>query len=300
LGISENQSQEFNITATDIESGARLNCTWYLDGALAEWGQTEYLYRPNYTAAGKHIVTVSVSDGELAATRSWNVSVENVNLDPYNLRITSPRPGDVFEQGAKVTLEGSAQDPDNDTLRYAWFDGFKSLGEGPTLIVVLPAGSHAVTMQVSDGVAEVTSTAIHLTVIGNAVPQLYSLDPVSGQKFEKGAKIHFKADATDADNDVLSYCWTENGKVLSTTAEFYKYDLPAGTHKIYLSISDGKATTETYIVVEITKPAAGGTGPGLNAVVIAAAALVVIAVVVGVLLVRKRRPGLPATQVAAP
>jgi len=289
LVLKENQSQRYNLTVYDPENGKAVNCTWYTDGELADRGVFEYYYQPGYSSAGRHTILVTASDGELTVKRSWNVTVENENREPYNLRIFSPRPGDIFELGSNVTLEGSAADLDGDELGYTWLEGSRELGEGQNLTLKLPAGTHVVYLRVTDGFVDVDSHTLSFSVKGNALPKLFSLDPVSGLKFNKGANIHFRADADDTDGDLLTFCWTEKGEELSISSEFYKDDLPSGTHKIYLTISDGKATIETYLTVEITPPSSGGSGLGLTGVMAGALAAVVIVAAVAVVILRRRK-----------
>jgi regulation of enolase protein 1 (concanavalin A-like superfamily) len=287
--ISENQSQEFNVTAWDPENGTALDCTWYLDGGLVELEQSDYVYRTGYASAGRYTVMVSVSDGELVVKKSWNVTVQNVNRAPYNIRILSPKPGDSFKEPASTTLEGSATDLDGDELQYTWFEGYKELGEGRTLSLAFPAGSHAIALQVSDGIVNVESPQLWFTVTANAPPKLLSLDPFNGQEFVKGANIHFKAEAMDTDGDALMYCWTEKGKPLSMSPEFYESDLSAGSHMIHLTISDGKVAIETYLIIKITQPPA--SGPGLELIWgIGGAVAAIIAAVVAVILLRSKKP----------
>ena len=130
----------------------------------------------------------------------------------------------------------------------------------------------------------------------NAPPQLYSLDPSNGQKFEKGAKIHFTAEAGDADSDNLTYCWTENGKPLSTSPSFYKSDLSAGSHMITLTISDGRAFTNTTLTIEITKPSSGGGGTELMLMMVGVIAAVVVVAAVAIVLMRRKKPPVAVAQ----
>jgi hypothetical protein len=205
---------------------------------------------------------VSVSDGELTTTKSWNVTVGNVNREPYDVKIVSPKAGEAYREGAAITFEGQAQDPDGDLLELTWYEGAKELGKGHNLTLELAPGAHAVVLHVSDGTVTVKTAPLSFTVKANALPQLFSLDPSNGQKFDKGFKIRFRAEAGDTDGDTLSYCWTENGIPLSSTATFYKSDFAPGTHLIRLTISDGKASTETTLTILVNKPAASGPGGG--------------------------------------
>jgi len=288
--INESQSIDFGVTALDPESGPVVNYTWYIDGAQATQGTSSYTYRTYYTSAGNHVVMVSVGDGELFATRSWNVSILNMNREPQDVNVSSPKPGDIYTQGTPVPFEGSAVDLDGDQLVFVWLEGTTELGRGRTMSLALPSGPHNVVFQVSDGTAVVRSRSLTFQVKANSPPQIYSLDPANGWKFQKGQKINFVANAGDTDGDKLTYCWTENGNPLSTEATFFRSDLPVGAHSIRLVISDGKTTTETSLSIEVTQPAAEGTDPMLFAMVGAVAAIAVVAVVAMVVMRRRKPP----------
>jgi len=288
--MSENQSFEINISAYDPESGPVVNYTWYLDDQPVMLGVFSYVYRTDFSSAGCHTVMVSVNDGELFTTKTWNVTVLNVNREPADVKIITPKPGDQYKEASLIQFEGSATDLDGDSLEYAWFEGSKELGKGRTLSQVLAPGAHAVVLQVFDGTATVKTHPLTFSVKPNALPQLYSLDPSNGQKFEKGARIHFVATAGDTDNDPLTFNWTENGKTLSSASSFYKSDLSPGTHLIRLTLSDGKTATDTNLTIEITQPPAKGPDVMLLAGIGGVIAAVIVVAVIAVLLSRKRKP----------
>jgi len=295
--INENLSQEFNISAWDPESGPVVNYTWYLDGQPVMLGVSSYVFRTDFASAGNHTVMASVGDGELFAMKSWNVSVVNVNRDPTDLKIVSPKPGSNFREGDPIVFEGSAQDSDGDALTYSWYEGARELGKGRTMeLTTLVAGAHAVILKVSDGTVTASTQQVTFVVKPNAQPQLYSLDPSNGQKFVKGAKIHFIATAGDPDGDNLTYCWTENGKPLSTSPSFYKSDLTAGSHMIQLTISDGRASTNTTLTIAISKPAESGGGTMLMLILVGVIAAVVVVAAVAVVLLRRKRPPVAVAQ----
>jgi hypothetical protein len=226
------------------------------------------------------------------------VTVLNVNREPYNLKILTPKAGEQFKEGTSVVFDGMAEDPDGEALEYVWFEGTKELGSGHNLSVVLAPGPHGVVMQASDGQAVVKSKPQSFIVKANTAPQLWSLEPSNGQKFTKGTKVHFRADAGDADNDTLSYSWMEGDKVLSTASSFDKSDLKVGTHSIRMNVTDGRASTETVLTFEVVEPPATSDGMGSVGVI---AGIAVVAVISGALVaymaMRKRRPPAEATRV---
>lgn len=283
--MRENQTQDFSISAFDIENGAVVGYTWYLDDQPVMMGLTAYSYRANFSSAGCHTMEVSVDDGELSTVKAWNLTVLNVNHEPGNVAMISPKPGAVVREGVMVLFEGSAQDPDGDVLVFTWLDESRTLGTGRTLSMVLPVGSHSITMEVSDGEAVVTSKVAKIVIKANSAPKMEALSPTSGQKFTKGDRIHFAAVFSDPENDVLSYCWTEGGNVLSTSPTFDRSDLPVGKHTIALTVSDGILTTDTTLTVEVVEKSKGGFIPGMGACALGVAALVALVAARG-----RRRP----------
>jgi hypothetical protein len=294
--MQENRSQQFNISASDVESGAAVNITWYLDGARALVGVPTYILRTNYTSAGAHNVTVEVDDGELSTAKTWNVTVQGFNRAPEQLRITSPLQGEIYKEGSAIRFEGSAVDPDGDELTLTWFEGATELGKGASLNLTMPSGSHSISMEASDGDLSVRTRPLAFLVKRNSPPMMLSLEPATGRTFQKGEKILFSAEFSDADGDVLSYCWTEGGRPLSSLPSFNMSDLSSGRHVVRLAVSDGTDVVTTNVTIEVARPGVL-PAPGLLAAM-AAGALAVAAVVVLVVLRRRKPPG--AAPVTAP
>ncbi|MFC1806714.1 PKD domain-containing protein, partial [Planctomycetota bacterium] len=78
--------------------------------------------------------------------------------------------------GAEVTLDGSgSSDPDDDPLTYTWKEGDTVL-YGPTTdaqaLVVLPLGSHAVTLIVEDEYGEADTDEVTVVVVDTTSPSL--------------------------------------------------------------------------------------------------------------------------------
>jgi hypothetical protein len=193
-----------------------------------------------------------------------------------------------------VKFEGNATDPDDDPLTYRWLEGLMELGTGKTAYLVLSNGVHKVQLEVSDGYATVKSAVVSITVKANSRPGIISYSPADGKRFDRGKAVTFSAEALDADNDPLSYCWTENGRVISKNASFSLSGMSPGKHRITVTVSDGLATAENTVTIEVAEPKADGLDStmllGIVAVVVMAAG-----VAAGVLMRRGRKPeGAPA------
>ena len=294
--MNENTTQEFNVSAWDPESGPVVNITWYLDGQPVMLGVSSYVFKPDFSSAGNHTVMVSIGDGDLFAMKTWNVSVVNLNREPVDLKIISPKPGVTFREGDAISLEGSAVDPDGDALTYIWFEGARELGRGRTLEVSLAAGAHAVLLKVNDGTVTVSIPQVTFVVKANSPPQLYTIDPSSGQNFVQGAKIFFTATGGDPDEDNITFCWTEAGKPLSTSSSFYKSDLSVGTHQITLTISDGRASANTTLTIHVAPAKSAGGDNMMLYLIIGIIAAVAVVAAVGVAVMRRRPPPVAVAQ----
>jgi hypothetical protein len=64
-----------------------------------------------------------------------------------------------LKEGAVVKLDGSpSSDPDNDPMTYTWKDGATVIAEGAIVEAILAVGTHSITLTVSDGKGESSTT----------------------------------------------------------------------------------------------------------------------------------------------
>ena len=145
-----------------------------------------------------------------------------------------------------VTLDGrGSTDPDNDSLRFTWSGPFGTT-TGPTPNVILPKGTHRITLTVDDGKGGRSSDTVVVTVQDTTAP-IPDVQPLPTVRGECSAKISSVPTATD--NCV--------GKVIGKTTDPLTYT-EQGTFTITWTFDDGNGNTttqkQTVIVKDTTPP----------------------------------------------
>lgn len=155
LVAREGEPFSYTLEATDIDGDT---LTWSDSSSLfdinPETGTISFT--PSHYQVGTHPVTVTVSDGNDAlASVTFDLVVENVNGVPVIVTVL-PLDGAIFEEGEPVRFSVEATDGDGDALTYTWMEGDTELGAGtPFKTMVLPVGTHTITLVVTDGTAQV-------------------------------------------------------------------------------------------------------------------------------------------------
>ncbi|NOQ53205.1 MAG: hypothetical protein GQ558_01215, partial [Thermoplasmata archaeon] len=95
---------------------------------------------------------------------TFSLEVVNVNDDPV-INTVVPQSGSTYDEGAEILLEAHAVDEDGDTLTYVWRKDGKELGTGPSISIDdLPAGTHTIVLEVSDGAGGVVTYDLEVEV----------------------------------------------------------------------------------------------------------------------------------------
>ncbi|MBM4249364.1 MAG: hypothetical protein FJ149_08025 [Euryarchaeota archaeon] len=210
------------------------------------------------------------------------VRINNMNDPPYLLpggMVPDPLEEIVINEDQAQPFKVSAADVDNKTteLRYTWFiDDVEKTRLGTYQFSWKPgfddSGAHVVKVRISDGLAYIDAEW-NVTVNNvNQVPQILDLWPLNNTEVDYNTKITFRANATDADGDQLTFFWrlsdgtllkTESGKTSST---FSKTLSGGKQHIVVLEVNDGKGgVNRQYIYIKVkSKPDDGGL-PGFEA-----------------------------------
>jgi sugar lactone lactonase YvrE len=255
--MNENASLTLNFSATDI-NGDTLN--WNLTGQPGFGtftdngnGTATLQLTPGFVDSGNYNLTVTVSDGQLSASQSFTLTVNDSNRAPVVTanQITSPIQAS-SASGASVNLQGSATDPDGDTVTYKWFDGAAQIADTATATVTLSIGTHSIFLMATDSKNASASTSAQTvritappgvnqppTAVANLLPAVIEATSPDGASVNLNG-----AGSSDPDEDSLTYSWFDNGAQIATGATV-TVTLAIGNHSIQLMVSDGRGGSST-------------------------------------------------------
>jgi outer membrane protein OmpA-like peptidoglycan-associated protein len=161
-----------------------------------------------------------------------------------------------------IALNAQAADPDNDTLTYKWTaTGGAVEGTGAEArwnSTGVQAGKYTITATVDDGRGGTANSSTDVTVEEkpNTPPTIAcASNPAT---ITAGQRATITANASDADNDKLTYSYKASGGSVSgtdATAQFDSTGLAPGNYTITCHVSDGRGG-ETDATTQVTvKPA---------------------------------------------
>lgn len=160
----------------------------------------------------------------------------------------------VVQETELVSLSPSAEDPDKDTnLAFTFTSPLAENGEWQTNYG--DAGEYTVTVTASDG--ELTTTQDVLIIVNKKEenPAIDSARPIeSGLSIDETQALEFSIEASDLNNDQLSYAWKLDGADVGTETS-YTYQSTyedAGTHTVKVEASDGLSSASKLWSVDVS------------------------------------------------
>ena len=154
----------FDANLSSDPDGDPITVEWWsnLSGLL---GTTKTMSKA-LTTTGNHTIQLKVFDGRGGqATTQVTITVIVPNQSPTAI-ITSPTNGAIYTTTDTISFNGSqSSDPDGDTITYEWTSNLDSvLGTTATLSKKLSAGSHTISLKVSDGKGGQNTVSVNVTV----------------------------------------------------------------------------------------------------------------------------------------
>ncbi|MFQ5965361.1 MAG: fibronectin type III domain-containing protein [Candidatus Scalinduaceae bacterium] len=237
--VSEVQTLSFTISATDLD-GETLSFTAsnLPSGAIFNGSTKTFSWTPTYSQAGTYSnIVFQVSDGKDIDSESITITVVNVNRAP----VLDPILNITVNEGVTLTLNPTATDPDGDPLTYT-YSGWMTSASYTTNFN--DAGTHTVTVTVSDGSLTDSQDVTIMVVNTNRAPVL---NQISNITVNEGDTITLNPTATDPDGDPLTYTYSGWMTSASYTTNF----TDAGTHTVTVTVSDGSLTDSQDVMITV-------------------------------------------------
>ncbi|MBD3164582.1 hypothetical protein GF323_05230 [Candidatus Woesearchaeota archaeon] len=149
----------------------------------------------------------------------------------------------IVEETELVSLQPVAQDPDEDTLDFTYSSPLNEQGQWQTDYG--DAGQYTVTITASDGELTTSRDALLIVNKREEPPTIDSRVPEEMEQIiSENTELEFNVEASDPNDDELSYQWKLDGNVVSAGSSYtYVADYnSAGSHTIKADISDSTET----------------------------------------------------------
>lgn len=263
VSVDEGKTQTIPLSATDGNGDPLTfsiqNMPGFATFTDAGNGTASLQLAPGFTDAGSYTLNVSVSDGDAADSKSFTITVKDVNRAPVvNITPVSPSYEATGPAGRQVNLLASASDPDGDTLTYQWFDGPAQIASSVSPQVTLGIGSHSLHLTVTDSKGLSTSSAAQAVLVMDTTPPTIS-----------GTPADITIQATGDDGVAINYTMPTafdvvDGVVQVTTDRISGTTFPVGVTTVNFSAMDsrGNKATASFKVTVTPKPGSGGGGGG--------------------------------------
>ncbi|WP_292461521.1 putative Ig domain-containing protein [Methanolobus sp.] len=237
--VSENTLLEITLTASDPDNDVLVftkNVPW---GTISG---NRFSWKPTYDDAGEYNIQFTVSDGDKKVTQNAKVTVNSVNRAPVLYSI----PDVSAKENEQITLQLTAYDPDEDALTYHNVSALPAGAEFNTATGLFrwsSVNSEYLPLEfyVSDGLSYSAPKGVIIAVGFNVSPP--EMESLPNQRINENEKLSFNVNASDKDNNALSYSmgfYPSGATLESTTGKFMwtpsYYD--AGRHTIELRVSD--------------------------------------------------------------
>ena len=209
-------------------------------------------------SAGPHRITLTVDDGHGGVSNA-SVSIRVREPLPVTAVISSPTEGQSFLVTKAIQFDASSSSsPSGAPLSYAWRSSLAgALGTQRMLWQTLSAGSHTITLTVSDGVGPDGTAIVNITVttaVVNTPPTVAISSPLNGSTVQgvvvitgtasdnvNVSSVKVAIDSEAAANATGTTSWS-----FSWNTNQSKY--PNGVHKITVTATDNVGLTATMSI----------------------------------------------------
>ncbi|SFM85372.1 putative Ig domain-containing protein [Methanolobus profundi] len=276
----ENELLTFTLNASDEDDGDNEILTYAVlhapSGAAINSSTGVFTWTPTYEQSGNYYVEFTVSDKLYTAVQYVTIDIDDVNRAPVFGQML------VHYVNETETLQISlnASDPDNDELSYSTNSGVgQVIGD---IFTWTPGysdgGDHSINLTVTDGhLTDNTTISVHVNE-KNMAPEI---DTIGSFSVYENQTLEFSINATDADDDELTYSagGLPSGASLNASTGLFTWRpgyTQSGLYSVEFRVTDGelnaseavsirvydvdRSTTEDYS--GFTTGSSGGSGGG--------------------------------------
>ncbi len=217
--VAEGATVALSGTATDDDPEDTLTYSWTHDSALGitfanPAALSTSFTAPNVAANTTITVTLTVNDGTVDVSDTLQVTITDSPNSPPAVEAGGDQE---VAEGATVALSGTATDDDpEDTLTYSWthdsalaitIAGSDSASASFTAPDAAADTTITVTLTVNDGTVDVSDALqVTVTVSPNSPPVV---EAGADQTVGEGGTVTLTGTATDADEDPMTYLWSQ-------------------------------------------------------------------------------------------
>ncbi len=245
VSVNEGEVISFHPTASDPDGDS-------LTFSYSGW-MTSSSYVTTYDDAGKHALTVTVSDGNLTDSQNVAMIVNNANRPPVaDAQKVS------FNEDTPTAIVLTGSDPDQDSLNYVLVSapshGMVS-GNAPHVTYTPHKnynGPDAFIFKVNDG--GVDSIAATVDLLAHPVNDAPVLGLIGNKSVDENGYLEFTVTATDVEGDILTIAATPlkswmsfNGTTFSAGPGFGD----SGNYAVTFTVTDGKLTDTEAIALSV-------------------------------------------------
>ncbi len=247
---SQTKAVELAVGTTPVDVYDAVSETFLLQGATG----TVNLYLPANEA---RLVTLAPAGGTTTYDKNKMLIngivvdyAQTAQLATYPPRIQALATAQpVVEFGDSITVFGKAFDKDSGTLTWTWSTtGGQISGSGATVQWIAPTtpGSYIVTAIVTDDLGQKDTAIVTISAVAeiNLSPQIVDIQK-SALYVAPNGTITVTANATDANDDPLTYTWTTSGGTLVGSGSSLTWNAPAspGIFQINVTVRDDQGAS---------------------------------------------------------
>jgi len=267
--MAENSTLQFMVKTRSPDDDPLTN-QWQIDGKDVKGATgTNYEYKTGFEDAGLREIKILVTDGKLTVSRTWKVTVTDVNRAPY-AKIFSPKEGTELLTTDNITLSAKGtSDPDKDKLTYEWYKGGTKIATGENATVKLPKGHVSLELLVMDGRDGQASASVSFYV--QELKFEITLSPDNSAPRD-GDTVKFSVQVRsigDAEGDRVPVILSIDGKEVGTQTIdtilpdgtqtlTFEWKAKEGTHKVLVVVAQDRAE-RSLVVQKALIPGVGGS-----------------------------------------